>query len=105
MIASVEGFKYFNENWANCLPKWVKYHRIGLHIGDNNTNNPVESVNNQLKHFIKLNSKISICLQQTLSYVTFLCNKYDYCKIVQMTKKTRYQLNDTISDPIIQSFF
>ena len=51
-IASCNGLKYFKDNWECCLEKWVKYHRIGLKIRANNTNNAVESINNQFKRFV-----------------------------------------------------
>ena len=35
LIASIEGLKYFLDNWANCELKWVKYHRIGLNFNCN----------------------------------------------------------------------
>ena len=42
-VASTIGLKYFVENWENCTTKWVKYHRIGLNIRNNNKKTPLRA--------------------------------------------------------------
>jgi hypothetical protein len=102
-IASCDGLKYFKDNWECCLEKWVKYHRIGLKIRDNNTNNAVESINNQFKSFVGKNQRISVCLERIFAYLTFAFNKYDYKRVISLTRKSRYNSNS--SDSNVAKFF
>jgi hypothetical protein len=71
-VANKNCLKYFNDNLACCEDKWVKFHRIGLKIRDKNTNNAVESLNNQLKRFVGINQRISACLTRIFAYF-FIC--------------------------------
>jgi hypothetical protein len=102
-VANENGLKYFNGNWACCEDKWVKFHRIGLKIRDNNTNNAVESLNNQFKRFVGINQRISVCLTRIFAYLSFLYNKYEYKSIISKTKSSRFNAN--FNDPIINKFF
>ena len=103
LVASIEGLKYFLDNWANCEPKWVKYQRIGLNIRNNNTNNPVESMNNQFKQFIGINRKMSVYLQRMLAYIDYLIHHYNYNQVRALTTKSKYNSNS--DDPFVKSLF
>jgi hypothetical protein len=76
---------------------------MGLKISNNNTNNAVESLNNQFKRFIDKNQRTSVCLQCIIGYLTFLFNKYDYNSVVNATQKSRYIDNTTYK--CISKFF
>ena len=53
-------------------------YRLDLELDDNNTNNPVESVNCKLKDFIPLKRSMSQCLHGLFGYLDFLESKMDY---------------------------
>ena len=45
-------FNYLKDNWLNCIEKWAQHHkRIGLPLVLEETNNPVEVVNYQMKEY------------------------------------------------------
>ena len=44
--------EYYESNWANCLPMWARAYKHGCLAYMNDTNNPVETVNNVLKQFV-----------------------------------------------------
>ena len=70
---SIDNFiVYFNKNWYECKDMWVYCYRRALTIGNNNTNNRVESMNRLLKKFIKYKSKMSKCLQGILNFLNYL---------------------------------
>lgn len=48
---SPDNISYFDDNWLNCMDKWAKFKRHGLALNLQETNNPVESINKQFKHF------------------------------------------------------
>lgn len=70
---SVDKFlAYFDKNWYMCKDMWVYGFRLNLKIGNNNTNNRVESMNKLLKMFIKYKSKMSKCLDGIFNFLNHL---------------------------------
>lgn len=69
--ANQNNLDYFRNNWLNCLEKWAKFKRLGLPINLQETNNPVEIVNKQVKAFSKrgANSALADCLHDLFQYI------------------------------------
>jgi hypothetical protein len=68
-----ENLKYFESNWLNCIEKWAKFKRSGLPLNLQETNNPVEVINNDgcddiINQFYKCVSPIM---------ANWLCNQYN----------------------------
>lgn len=71
-ISNTKSLKYFEENWLNCVDKWAKYKRYGLVLLLQETNNPVEVVNKQIKSFSSIRHKsasMAKCLDAILLYI------------------------------------
>lgn len=69
--ANQKELKYLRDNWLDCLEKWAKFKRHGLTLNLQETNNPCESINKQLKNTYKRHSKVSLakCLDIILTYL------------------------------------
>ena len=63
---------YFDKNWYACKDMWVYGYRLKLKIGNNNTNNRVESMNKLLKRFIKKKTKMSKCIKGILDFLDYM---------------------------------
>jgi transposase-like protein len=63
--------EYFNDNWRNCVKMWVKCFKYPACTHMNDTNNPIESINNVLKLFIpNAGSMCSFNSNQTIHFVS-----------------------------------
>ena len=81
--------EYFKNNWLNCVDKWAKFKRYGLPLNLQETNNPVEVLNKQIKAYSTkhFSSSLSKCLSYILEYIkTSELNKL-YINTVQVNKK------------------
>jgi hypothetical protein len=66
-----KNLEYFESNWMNCVDKWAKFKRIGLPLNLQETNNPVEVLNKQLKAYASRHSSSSIgrCFKSIFLYI------------------------------------
>ncbi|CAF0944810.1 unnamed protein product [Brachionus calyciflorus] len=92
-LSKVARFDYFKNNWLNCVDKWAKFKRYGLPLNLQETNNPLEVMNKQIKAYSTKHSSSSLskCLSYILEYIkTSELNKL-YVNTVQPNKKTDKQ--------------
>ena len=80
--------EYLEKNWFNCQEMWVKHFRCGVFTCGSDTNNSVETLNKQLKTFIKKNTTMDQCLDGMFKLITFLDNQINFRVYKQMTTYT-----------------
>ena len=96
--------EYFESNWLNCIEKWTKFKRIGLALNVQETNNPVEVVNKQFKHFSDkkhAQNSLAKCLTSILNYI----KSSELNKEVISSVEKRKTVIPQYSDPVINEFF
>ena len=94
--------EYFNDNWRNCLNMWVKFYKYPACTHMNDTNNPIESINNVLKLFIPNAGSMFQCLSGIFRLIEYLDNQYNYNNFLE-SKVTKYQgSSDETVDKILQ---
>ncbi|RNA04707.1 FAR1-RELATED SEQUENCE 3 [Brachionus plicatilis] len=67
---------------------WVKHFRSGVFTCGSDTNNSVETLNKQLKTFIKKNTTMDQCLDRMFKLLTFMENQINFKVYKQMTTYT-----------------
>jgi hypothetical protein len=96
---------YFRVNWLNCIEKWTKFKRRGLPLNLQETNNPVETVNNQVKEFSKegANSSIGSCLRDAFVYIK---NTELQCRVnANKAKNQSVQMQYGANDSVVNDFY
>ena len=69
---NVKNIEYLNSNWLNCIGKWPRSKRVGIPLILQETNNPVEVVNHQVKDYSDnqhAKSSLGNCLDSILLYI------------------------------------
>lgn len=66
-----KNIEYLEDNWLNCKDKWAKYLRFGCSLNMQETNNPVEVINKQIKSFSGKHSTSTMakCLSSIFKYL------------------------------------
>ncbi len=48
---NAKNLDYLKDNWVNCIEKWARFKRVGIPLNLQETNNPVDVVNHQVKDY------------------------------------------------------
>lgn len=95
--------EYFQNNWLNCKEKWVRYARLDLPLALQETNNPVEVVNKQIKSFSQKGAKHTLgsCIENILDYILYteFKRKSEYINSTSSTVRPQYD------DPVCKDIF
>ena len=82
-MQNAEVLKYYQDNWQQIKPMWVKFYRKDLQNFNSDTNNIAEAVNSTLKQFIKRATKIALCMKKMLSFIDYEDKKIHYNEFIQ----------------------
>ena len=81
--------QYLHDNWVkneDTKKMWIKYLRKGTVTLDSDTNNNVETLNKQLKKFIKKTATMAQCITGIFALIDFLNKKYALNSYTQRNK-------------------
>lgn len=76
--------EYYENNWANCLPMWARAYKHGTLTYLNDTNNPVETVNNVLKQYVPKTTTMLECLENIFKYLKSLRFSLGYKNYIEL---------------------
>jgi len=99
--------EYLETNWLNkdCEMRWVKFHRLGLKIYNNETNNSVEIINKQLKAFGNKKNSLAKCLEGYLTYLAYSKTSQKSIDSFQRSKVIKVQPTGSSEiDTVLNSF-
>jgi hypothetical protein len=97
---------YLQDNWLNCIEKWARFKRTGMRLNIQETNNPVEDVNHQVKQFSEdqhAKNSLAQCLTSTLKYVK--STELNKIVLANYQKNKIIQIQNVSTNSIINEFY
>ncbi len=101
-----KNLEYLKDNWLNCIDRWARFKRNGIPLNLQETNNPVEVVNHQVKDFSE-NQPAKSSLGQCLSSINLYIKSTELKKIVlsNLQKNKIISIQNVSSDSIVNEFY
>jgi hypothetical protein len=101
-----KNLEYLKDNWLNCIEKWARFKRVGIPLNLQETNNPVEVVNHQVKEFSEnqhAKSSLGSCLDSIFLYIK--TSELKKIILANVQKNKLISIQNVSTDSIINDFY